>query len=108
TSQEKIFYNMTTPIINLSLPTQLASSQVSFTATYSQAENIQLKSWQAALYPVSYRLDGGHIIERADGSVLDSGHITDLINKSVEKRYSLDEGHINDLIEKIKKSGEEG
>lgn len=60
---ENAFTNMTTPIVTFDVPTIITSKQYTFTATYTQAENIYVNKWSMNLY------DGNNSLLLSSGDV---------------------------------------
>jgi hypothetical protein len=95
TSSEFLFSNITTPTLNYTVPSTIASKSYEFDArtSYNQAEKIPVKKYNYKLYALNYQVDEGYFGANSSGTgvVIDEGTFTEM-NTSI-KRYMIDEGN---------------
>ena len=95
TSSEFLFTNMTTPVLNYTVPSTIASKSYEFNAntSYSQAEKIPVQKYNFKLYAINYQVDEGYFGSKSSGTgiIIDEGTFKEM-NTST-KRYMIDEGN---------------
>lgn len=72
-SYEMIFCNMSTPVITLNNGGIVTSKNITFTATYNQAEKVPIKKWNIQLFRQKYIVNCGKFGDKVTGATINCG-----------------------------------
>ena len=76
-SGEKLFSNITTPILSSEIGTTITSHEYLFNPVYTQAENIPIKKYNYSLYLINRSLICGSLKSQVSGQIINCGTILD-------------------------------